>query len=221
MTGCVAFAQHTGSARLIEELLPQCWEQVRDSYWSINANFHWFGKNILFWIFLICEKLTIKVFLPFEIFCYGYNCIKLLITSGSLAFTYHDANIFLFSLKFICPDKSQVPREKNPGGWGLWGAGILLTSQYLHHAYINILLSLIHHAMWIILPHWQGKKQVVISQCFFNTELIDLDETVLMGTSICWRHLFALKTEILNLYDRLISEGFLVVWFVFDILSLH
>lgn len=39
MTGCVAFAQHTGSARLIEELLPQCWEQVRDSYRSINANF--------------------------------------------------------------------------------------------------------------------------------------------------------------------------------------
>lgn len=124
------------------------------------------------------------------------------------------------ALKFICPDKSQVPREKNPGGWGLWGAGILLTSQYLHHAYINILLSL-HHALWIILPHWQGKKQVVISQCFFNTELIDLDETVLMGTSICWRHLFALKTKILNLYDRLISEGFLVVWFVFYFLSLH
>lgn len=190
MTGCVAFAQHTGSARLIEELLPQCWEQVRDSYWSINANFR-FGKNILFWIFLICEKLTIEVFLPFEIFCYGYNCIKLLITSGSLAFTYHDAKYssvqLAKALKFICPDKSQVPREKNPGGWGLWGTGILLTSQYLHHAYINILLSL-HHAVWIILSHWQGKKQVVISLCFFNTELIDLDETVLMGTSICWRH---------------------------------
>lgn len=192
MTGCVAFAQHTGSARLIEELLPQCWEQVRDSYRSINANFfNWFGKYILFWIFLICEKLTIKVFLPFEIFCYGYNCIKLLITSGSLAFTYQDAKYssvqLANALKFICPDKSQVPREKNPGGWGLWGAGILLTSQYLHHAYINILLSL-HHAVWIILSHWQGKKQVVISLCFFNTELIDLDETVLMGTSICWRH---------------------------------
>lgn len=155
--------------------------------------FDWFGEYILFWIFLICEKLTIKVFLPFEIFCYGYNCIKLLITSGSLAFTYHDAKYssvqLAKALKFICPDKSQVPREKNPGGWGLWGAGILLTSQYLHHAYINILLSL-HHAMWIILSHWQGKKQVVISLCFFNTELIDLDETVLMGTSICWRHKF-------------------------------
>lgn len=37
MTGCVAFAQHTGSARLMEELLPQCWEQVRVSYRSINA----------------------------------------------------------------------------------------------------------------------------------------------------------------------------------------
>lgn len=200
MTGCVAFAQHTGSARLIEELLPQCWEQVRDSYRSINANFRlvWYKKEmklkipsskfysllrtgvykgsnknytlyILFWIFVICEKLTIKVFLPFEIFCYGYNCIKLLITSGSLAFTYQDAKYSTVqlanALKFICPDKSQVPREKNPGGWGLWGAGILLTSQYLHHAYINILLSL-HHAMWIILSHWQGKKQVVISLFF-------------------------------------------------------
>lgn len=132
--------------------------------------FDWFGEYILFWIFLICEKLTIKVFLPFEIFCYGYNCIKLLITSGSLAFTYHDAKYssvqLAKALKFICPDKSQVPREKNPGGWGLWGAGILLTSQYLHHAYINILLSL-HHAVWIILSHWQGKKQVVILKSVF------------------------------------------------------
>lgn len=150
--------------------------------------FDWFGEYILFWIFLICEKLTIKVFLPFEIFCYGYNCIKLLITSGSFISRCKYSSVQLAKgLKFICPDKSQVPREKNPGGWGLWGTGILLTSQYLHHAYINILLSL-HHAVWIILPHWQGKKQVVISQCFFNTELIDLDETVLMGTSICWRH---------------------------------
>lgn len=32
MTGCVAFAQHTGSARLIEELLPQCWEQINHKY---------------------------------------------------------------------------------------------------------------------------------------------------------------------------------------------
>ncbi|XP_048752282.1 RAB11-binding protein RELCH homolog isoform X2 [Ostrea edulis] len=32
LTGCVAFAQHTGSARLIEELLPQCWEQINHKY---------------------------------------------------------------------------------------------------------------------------------------------------------------------------------------------
>uniref|UniRef100_K1PHE9 Uncharacterized protein n=1 Tax=Magallana gigas TaxID=29159 RepID=K1PHE9_MAGGI len=32
MTGCVAFAQHTGSARLMEELLPQCWEQINHKY---------------------------------------------------------------------------------------------------------------------------------------------------------------------------------------------
>ncbi|XP_022335472.2 RAB11-binding protein RELCH homolog isoform X2 [Crassostrea virginica] len=32
MTGCVAFAQHTGSTRLMEELLPQCWEQINHKY---------------------------------------------------------------------------------------------------------------------------------------------------------------------------------------------
>lgn len=30
----------------------------------------------------------------------------------------------------------------------------------------------------------------MISLCFFNIELIDLDEIVLMGISICWRYKF-------------------------------
>ncbi|OWF38039.1 hypothetical protein KP79_PYT14357 [Mizuhopecten yessoensis] len=32
LTGCVAFAQHVGQARLMEELLPQCWEQISHKY---------------------------------------------------------------------------------------------------------------------------------------------------------------------------------------------
>ncbi|XP_069112711.1 RAB11-binding protein RELCH homolog isoform X2 [Argopecten irradians] len=32
LTGCVAFAQHVGQARLLEELLPQCWEQISHKY---------------------------------------------------------------------------------------------------------------------------------------------------------------------------------------------
>lgn len=48
MTGCVAFAQHTGSARLIEELLPQCWEQVRAPTGVLMQIFDWFGEYILF-----------------------------------------------------------------------------------------------------------------------------------------------------------------------------
>jgi hypothetical protein len=28
LTGCVVFAEHAGAERLVEELLPQCWEQV-------------------------------------------------------------------------------------------------------------------------------------------------------------------------------------------------
>ena len=28
LTGCVVYAEHVGAERLVEELLPQCWEQV-------------------------------------------------------------------------------------------------------------------------------------------------------------------------------------------------
>ena len=32
LTGCVAFAQHVGPQRVETELLPQCWEQVREIF---------------------------------------------------------------------------------------------------------------------------------------------------------------------------------------------
>lgn len=31
LRGCVAFAKHVGPARLENELLPQCWEQVNNT----------------------------------------------------------------------------------------------------------------------------------------------------------------------------------------------
>ncbi|KAJ8302481.1 hypothetical protein KUTeg_018877 [Tegillarca granosa] len=32
LTGCIAYAEHVGQARLEEELLPQCWEQISHKY---------------------------------------------------------------------------------------------------------------------------------------------------------------------------------------------
>ncbi|CAG5116113.1 unnamed protein product, partial [Candidula unifasciata] len=32
LTGCVVFAEHAGAERLVEELLPQCWEQISHKY---------------------------------------------------------------------------------------------------------------------------------------------------------------------------------------------
>ncbi|XP_025114881.1 lisH domain and HEAT repeat-containing protein KIAA1468-like isoform X4 [Pomacea canaliculata] len=32
LTGCVVFAEHVGAERLVEELLPQCWEQISHKY---------------------------------------------------------------------------------------------------------------------------------------------------------------------------------------------
>lgn len=37
LTGCVVFAEHVGAERLVEELLPQCWEQVKQQFYFFES----------------------------------------------------------------------------------------------------------------------------------------------------------------------------------------